>query len=308
MQFQDLEKITLPLILRAATRNSHRRYIALSCLVLFVYAFTFLVVQFQTLIEGGSDFILNVGFIALALRQLYYQRQELLAFKALSDDRFLGYCVLLFGCLLLLFFRFFQTSTSLQALAAMLIVIGMAMSTWGLEFFQRFWTAIALMLVGMYPDLAYITVRVFRLFTSDDLLERIMAWAGSLSLNLFGFNAIAETVYVRLPEGAVEVAPGCSGFDMALSTVGIGFLMGQFMHASGKRTAGVMFAGWALAMIFNVPRIMLLSIAAVYWGQDSFDFWHGPIGGQIFSGILFTVYYYVAMWMIERPPQTLNNC
>ncbi len=307
MKFQDSEKITLRLLLHAATRNSHRRYIALSCLVLLAYAATFLVVQFQSLIEGGSDFILNFGFIALAARQLYHRRQELRTFKALSDDRFLGYAVLLFGCLLLLFFRFFHTSISLQAFAAMVMLIGVAMSTWGLEFFQRFWAATVLMLVGIYPDLGYITVRVFRFFTSDDLLEQIMAWAGSLSLNLLGFKAIAETVYVRLPEGVVEVAPGCSGFDMALSTVGIGFLIGQFMHASWKRTASVMFAGWALAMIFNVPRIMLLSIASVYWGQDAFEFWHGPIGGQIFSGILFTVYYYVAMWMIERAPRTLHN-
>jgi len=55
-----------------------------------------------------------------------------------------------------------------------------------------------------------------------------------------------------------------------------------------------------LALIFNVPRIMLLAIAAVYWGETSFKFWHGPWGGQMFSGVLFTVYYYAVMGLANR--------
>ncbi|MFM2432056.1 MAG: cyanoexosortase, partial [Cyanobacteriota bacterium] len=106
--------------------------------------------------------------------------------------------------------------------------------------------------------------------------------------------------YVLLPAGAVWVGPGCSGFSMALVLLGTGFLIGKFTGMTWRKTLGIMLIGWFLAMIFNVPRIMLLAIASVYWGKQSFEFWHGPIGGQIFAGVLFTIYYYAAMWIIDR--------
>ncbi|MBE9029523.1 cyanoexosortase C [filamentous cyanobacterium LEGE 11480] len=307
MQLQESIKITPKAVLHAATRNAHRRYLTLASLLLLVYSVAFMGHQWQNLLKGSSDFILNFGFIALVVRNLYRQREELRSYKALSDDRLIGYVLMLGGGMMFLAVRVGTTSISLQALAAMLIVVGMAASTWGLEFFTRFWSAAMLVLVALYPNIGYVAIRVFRFFTSKDSLEHLMAQAGSFSLNLFQFQALAEGVYVKFPEGAVEVASGCSGFDMALSTVGIAFLMGQFMNASRLRTAMVMFVGWALAMLFNVPRIMMLAIASVYWGKESFDFWHGPIGGQIFSCILFTVYYYIAMWIIEYKSQPRKN-
>jgi exosortase/archaeosortase family protein len=80
--------------------------------------------------------------------------------------------------------------------------------------------------------------------------------------------------------------------------IGVSFLLGRLMGMSWKKTIGLMLIGWGLAMLSNILRIMLMTIAVVYWGQKSFEFWHGPVGGQIFSGVLFTIYYYVvAGWM-----------
>jgi exosortase/archaeosortase family protein len=136
------------------------------------------------------------------------------------------------------------------------------------------------------------------------MLEQIMAWLGAIQLNLIGFKAIAQGLYVKLPEGAVMVGAGCSGFDMAYTLMGCSFLFGRFMNVSWRRIGVLIAVGWGLAMICNMPRIALLAIASVYWGKASFEFWHGPIGGQIFSAVMFTVYYYVAMWLVEpRKPK-----
>lgn len=300
MQIQESRQMTAKTFIHGATRNAHRRYISLVCLLLCGYVLSFLLFQWRSLLAGSSDFILNIGFLALAVRNLYRQRQTLLSYHALMDDRLLGYGLMLGGGLFFLAIRIWSDSISLQALAAMLMVLGIAMSTWGLAFFTRFWQSTLLILTAIYPSIGFVAIRFFRFFTSEDALEQLMAHLGSTGLNFFwGFNSVVKGILVTFPEGSVEVGPGCSGFDMALSTVGIAFLIGQFMNASWKRTASIMFVGWALAMLFNIPRIMLLAIAAVYWGQQSFDFWHGPIGGQIFSGILFTVYYYIAMWLLE---------
>lgn len=37
----------------------------------------------------------------------------------------------------------------------------------------------------------------------------------------------------------------------------------------------MMVVGAGLALVFNIPRIMLLTLASVYWGKERFNFWHG---------------------------------
>ncbi|HEY9880475.1 MAG TPA: archaeosortase/exosortase family protein, partial [Leptolyngbyaceae cyanobacterium] len=77
-------------------------------------------------------------------------------------------------------------------------------------------------------------------------------------------------------------------------------IMGLFYKQRWYNTLAIMTMGIILALIFNIPRIMLLAIASVYWGKDAFKFWHGPWGGQIFASVLFTVFYYAVMALINR--------
>jgi hypothetical protein len=49
--------------------------------------------------------------------------------------------------------------------------------------------------------------------------------------------------------------------------------------------------------------VMLLAIASVYWGKASFEFWHGPIGGQMFAMVLFTIFHYMVMYVVGRSGQ-----
>jgi exosortase/archaeosortase family protein len=70
---------------------------------------------------------------------------------------------------------------------------------------------------------------------------------------------------------------------------------------------GFIVIGVVASFIFNVPRVMLLAIASVYWGHGAFEFWHGPWGGQLFSGILFMVYYYLVMWLANRQSQSKSQ-
>jgi exosortase len=162
-------------------------------------------------------------------------------------------------------------------------------------YFRAVSLASALVLVSMYPDFVWISNRIWRALTGPYFLENTMAMLGSFALQAFGFSAEAQGRFLSLPEGSVEVASGCTGFDMAFVLVGISIVWGLFINQSWQRIGAVCLLGVAIAMVFNIPRIMLLAFAAIYWGQDSFDFWHGIWGGQIFSAIMFTAYYYAAM-------------
>jgi exosortase/archaeosortase family protein len=284
-----------------AMRDRHSQIVTIGLLFILAYLPTWLGVIGRGILEGKSDSILNFGLIALALQTIHHQRQKLTTLAVGSDDRFMGYVLMLAGIVTFIFFHSVNFSGSFQALAVMLILCGIAGSTWGLAFFPLFPASIVYLLIAVYPDTAFIAIRVCRFFTSEDMLERIMASLGALQLNIIGYKAIAEGLYVKLPEGAVIVGPGCSGFDMAYTIMGCSFLFGRFMTVSWRRIAALIAVAWVLAMVCNMPRIALLAIASVYWGEHSFEFWHGPIGGQMFSAVMFTVYYYIAMWLVDSP-------
>lgn len=289
-------------------RTRHRRIVTIASLVAACYLPTWLGIAIWGISQGKSDFILNLGAIGVGLQILWPQRSSFHSISVGGDDRFLGYALIALGVSTFIFFHSITWSASLQALATMMILSGILWSSWGLEVFQKFPLAIILLLTSLYPDLIFIAIRFFRFFTSEDMLEHIMAWGGSFGLRLLGYAAQSEGAVLSIPsQGSVLVAAGCTGFEMAFNLGGIGFLMGHFMNLNRKKMLILMVAGVVLAWFCNVPRIMLLAIASIYWGKSSFEFWHGPIGGQIFAGILFTIYYYVAMGIIDRKPKVKTN-
>jgi exosortase/archaeosortase family protein len=289
-------------------RDRHSQIVAIGLLFIIAYLPTWLGVIGRGIISGKSDSILNFGLIFLGLQTIHSQRHKLRELQSVGgDDRFLGYGLMLTGIVTFIFFHSIMFSGSFQAMAIILLLLGIGGSTWGLGFFGLFPASIVYILIAVYPDTAFIAIRVCRFFTSEDMLEQVMAWLGALQLQIIGYKAIAQGLYVKLPEGAVQVGPGCSGFDMAYTLMGCSFLFGQFMQVSWRRIWGLIAVAWVLAMICNMPRISLLAIASVYWGKASFDFWHGPIGGQIFSAVMFTIYYYVAMWLVEPPKPKPNS-
>ena len=90
---------------------------------------------------------------------------------------------------------------------------------------------------------------------------------------------------------------------MALTMMVAGLVIGLFLNQSRVMILKIVLIGIVAALLFNIPRVMLLAVASVYWGSDWFNFWHGPWGGQLFSGVLFTVYYYVVMRLANRQPK-----
>jgi exosortase/archaeosortase family protein len=282
-----------------AMRDRHSQIVTVGLLFVLAYLPGWLYQIWVGILQGKSDSILNFGFLYLGLQTIHQHRAQLKTLDVRSDDRLLGYGLMLIGMATFIFYHSVIYSISFQALAIILIGLGMAASSWGLTFFPRFLVATGFVMFSIYPDTAFIAIRVCWFLTSHTMLEQIMAWLGSLGLNAIGYKAISDTLYVKLPEGAVLVGAGCSGFDMAYTILGCSLLCGLFLNMPWPKTILMMAVGWGLAMACNVPRIMLLAIASVYWGKSSFEFWHGPIGGQLFSGVMFTLYYYIVMAIIN---------
>lgn len=283
---------------QASIKTPHTRLVAGGLLVAAAYVpiwlFNLIVRSFH-----GSASVLMAILLGLGGYRLWQQRKQIRSLQAADDDRFLGH--ILIGCGIILA-PFGFSSEWAQRLIWLLILIGIALSNWGLPFFRRYPLPIAIIGVGLFPQPTAVAKTLWEVFTPPRMLETFMAWSGSGGLNLIGHAAIQNGTFITLAGKTVDVNWGCSGFDMATILAVASFVLGVFLKQSPVKIAMMMAIGIVLALIANVPRIMLLAASEAYWGRSTFDFWHGPWGGQIFSGILFTIYYYIAMAIAKQKP------
>ncbi|PSN14655.1 hypothetical protein C7293_10625 [filamentous cyanobacterium CCT1] len=256
--------------------------------------------------KGQSQVVLNLGFLYLGFHQFWTHRKELTSIAVLGDDRIIGHTLILAASLWL---PFNGGSISLQAFLWMLILIGIAWSSFTPAVFGQFPLACLFVLAGFYPDWIWLSSQVILAITGPYQLENGMAWVSSIFLRSLGQTVEAQDRFINLPTGSVEVAPGCSGYDMAFVLAGTSVLWGLLAKQTLSRIILAAAIGIAIALILNIPRIMLMTFAAVYWGEDSFEFWHGGWGGQIFSTIMFTAYYYgaIAVFGQSASKQTIKN-
>lgn len=296
------------ILTQTAICTNHNRIVTVGILILLWYLPFWIGSLAHGILIGVSTPVLNIGFLYLGVDILWRQRQNLIAETIYDDERLLGY-LLIMGSVV--YFPFCLSSLSLQALLCMTILLGIAICNWGTAAVRKYPLAIALILISVYPSLDFLSYAV-RTTLADGQLERLMAWLGGIALSWIGQPVFVQDTLLSLstnfdPQKAVEVAAGCSGFDMAFSIAGFAFMMGLYLKQSWQKTLILIAIGVALALAFNVPRIMLMTLAIVYWGKDAFEFWHGPIGGQIFAGVLFTVYYYLAMALIHWKPGKVKS-
>lgn len=285
-------------LLKQSCSNHRNRIVTLGVLANLTYLPRWVWAISENLLEGSSSIVINLGLLCLGLHALWQNRQTISKLSAPEEDRFVG-CFVILGSMALLPLGF--SSSSLHSLLSAIIIAGIILSVWGWPFFKRYWFPAALFLASIYPNLRYLASATWRALTPPYLLEDGMAWAGGLALHAIGQPVEVVGRFISIPlRGAVEVASGCNGFDMAFTLAGTGFMVGIFWGLSRNKIITLALVGIAISLVLNVPRIMLLVFAAVYWGKESFEFWHGIWGGQIFAGILFTIYYYVVMWITDQ--------
>ena len=268
--------------LKFSVATNHNRIITLGALVGLCYLPVWLK-EIAMLAGNRSTGIFVLMMVCLGLYELWKSRSQINQLMASEEDRLLGYILILSGALAFPFCRFSVWS---QAVVWTIVFAGIVCSSWGMAFFKKHLTIAILFLLSVYPQPGVISRSLWEFLTPPFFLENFMAWVGGTAFQTIGQSVTIEGRFLHLSSGSVEVGWGCNGFSMALNTAGTGFLIGLFFKLPWHKIVALMVSGIALALLFNVPRIMLLAVAAVYWGKESFEFWHGPIGGQLFSAIL----------------------
>ena len=286
---------------RSAWATWHGRVILLALAVGLVYFQVWLTGMLVRAGQGSAGIPLMSAAAFISLRQLWINRQKIAELRPSEEDRAMGHLLILGGVILYPFCRF---AIWPQSVLWLVILAGVAISSCGVQFFAKYPLPTFLMILTAYPKPASFARIVWQALTPQDFLERIMAQAGAASLQIVGLPATVDGIFVTLPpDGTVQVGCGCNGFNMAFTMAATGLIMGLFYKQRWPKILAMVVVGTILALLFNVPRIMMLTIAAVYWSDAAFDFWHGGWGSQIFTAILFTPYYYTVMAIINRRPR-----
>lgn len=289
-------------LIRQALGSWQGRFVLAGLAVGLVYLPAWLPQLVVRAAQGSAGLPLILAALFLGARQLWVNRRAINEMQASEEDQVMGRMLIIASLALLPFFRF---AIWPQAILWLLALAGIALSSWGLSFFWRYPLAPLLVAITVYPKPGVFARLVWEALTPYQFLERIMAQAGAVALRWVGQPAVVEGTIVAIPPaGAVDVDWGCNGFNMAFTMAAAGLIMGLFLKQRWPGVLAIMVIGAILALLFNVPRIMLLAFAAIHWGEASFKFWHGHWGGQIFSGVLFTVYYYAVMGYVKRRPRS----
>jgi exosortase/archaeosortase family protein len=245
----------------------------------------------------GAASVLMVALIALGIHRLWKRRSHLAALTAEADDRLIGHLLLICGIAIA---PFCFSTEWMQKLCGMLILAGVASSTWGVQFFRFYKLPTALIIVGLFPQPTMVGQILWQAFTPPKALELWMAWSGGLGLRAIGQAVTVSGDLITLSGGTVRVDWGCSGFDMATIMAVASLALGLFYRQPWGKILLMIGVGVVLALLMNIPRIMLMAYAFAVWGKSAFHFWHGTWGGQIFASILFTIYYYAVMALMKK--------
>lgn len=283
---------TVEIWLHKSLKTPHSRMVSIGLFVVACY----LPLWLTKLAVGtlhGSGSIFTAAALGVGLHRLWQQRQDLATLEVTEGDRAIGYFLIVVSLLLL---PFGFSTLWMQRIVWLQSFAGIALSTWGASVFGRYPIPVFLIVLGLFPEPTAVGVTLWKTFTPPHLLESLMAWSGTIGLQIIGQPAVQlDAVSIALPGGAVVVNWGCSGFDMATVLAIASLVVGLAIRESIAKVCLMVIVGIGLALIANVPRIMLLAMSEAYWGKAAFDFWHGPWGGQIFAGTVFTIYYYVVM-------------
>ncbi|MEM9486949.1 MAG: cyanoexosortase C [Cyanobacteria bacterium P01_F01_bin.116] len=291
--------------LRTQVKTNHGRIVLLGLAVGLLYFPLWIYDLVIRSISGSTGLVLISCAALMGLFPLWQKRQALKQLTASEEDQIIGH-LLIIGSVAM--FPFFRSEMWAQALIWLFIMGGITLSTWGATFFTRYPLTTLLILMTVYTRPGVIAQGTWRFIMPPNFLENIMAAASTQALRWIGQAAVAQGRFITMPPGGtVEVAWRCNGFNMAVAMAVTGLLLGIFFKRTRLQILRLMLVGAAVGLVFNVPRVMLMAMAHAYWGEWWFDFWHGSWGAQIFVGVLFTVYYYTAMAMVDRQKRSLKR-
>jgi cyanoexosortase A len=98
-----------------------------------------------------------------------------------------------------------------------------------------------------------------------------------------GFDVSLQGVKLMLLTGAIEVNPGCSGFENMIWLLRLAGLFLILFPMSFWKQILVPLMALSVGFLVNGIRVALMAVLVAYSNQDAFKYWHEGDGAQVFS-------------------------
>ena len=113
-----------------------------------------------------------------------------------------------------------------------------------------------------------------------------------------GFQVNLQGIFIILPTGALEVAPGCSGIGIILQLLGWAFVLFVMVPTSWKQKIWLLSAAVILGFAVNGIRVALMAVLVALSNRSAFDYWHQGDGSLIFSTIAVLIFGIICYFMV----------
>ena len=141
-------------------------------------------------------------------------------------------------------------------------------------------------------------------FVTQSLMRLNSATTVNL-LGLLGVPALQHGNVIEVGRGVVGIDEACSGIRSLQATLMISLFLGELYALTAWRRAFCVFAGFALAFVFNVGRTLLLTRVAAAKGVSAVASWHDPAGVTILVACFLSIW--VLALFLKRPPSVVRS-
>ena len=124
-------------------------------------------------------------------------------------------------------------------------------------------------------------------------------------LGLLGIPAMPRGNVIELATGSVGIDEACSGIRSLQATLMIALFLGELHHLSVPRRLVCVFGGFALAMVCNLVRTLLLCWVAAHRGVEAIAGWHDPAGVTILVACFLGIW--GVAWRLKRKAEILKT-
>ncbi|MFM7549049.1 MAG: exosortase/archaeosortase family protein [Cyanobacteriota bacterium] len=142
-------------------------------------------------------------------------------------------------------------------------------------------------------------------------LSELTAWLSRQWLELSGFSASQQGLFLYLPGGGVKVAGACAGLNILLQLVVVALLFAKAfpMRRRWQNSLMILLAP-VLAVLINAMRIALLAwinASGLPQKQWWFDFLHDSWGGLVFAGVAMQLFVWLYVYWLARQVAALGS-
>jgi cyanoexosortase A len=226
--------------------------------------------------HNADQLLLNLLFWGVILWLLWQRRTSL----TIQSDWLSGTIgSLLMGLLLsksLLLFpsesEFIRLFPGFAGLALALLTTG-----WKLSLYRREWAIVLLLMLppGLLGRILELTI--------GSSIQRIVAQSAAFIMHYFGVSLIAQDMTIFFKTGAIKVEHACTGIPIWILLLQLSGLITIGLRLRPTALISILIIATGLTWALATLRVVIM--AAVMTQPASFDYWHGPSGGQIFSTI-----------------------